>query len=61
MIVNQAEAIISQAVSKALAEIDDLTHLELLDILNGIQGRWLKYALRAERHPNDPDKRADEE
>lgn len=38
----------------------DLTHLECLRILNGIVADEIKFALRSERHPDDPDKKADE-
>lgn len=39
----------------------DLTDIELMQILSESQQRILKYMLRAERHPGDPDKKADEE
>lgn len=39
----------------------DLTDNEMLVILATQQGRLLKYRLRAERHPDDPDRKADEE
>jgi hypothetical protein len=39
----------------------ELTDLETAVILADLQSASLKYALRAERHPDDPDKGADEE
>ena len=42
-----------------LREKHDLTYIEYLGILNEEVARVLKYALRAERHPDDPDKPAD--
>jgi hypothetical protein len=41
-----------------LRERNDLTYVEYLGILNEEVARVLKYALRAERHPDDPDKPA---
>lgn len=41
-------------------EAKELTTVELLWILNDAQQRVITYALRAERHPGDPDKKADE-
>lgn len=39
----------------------DLTNIEMAQILSGRLGSVLKYALRAERHPGNPDAKADEE
>jgi hypothetical protein len=40
----------------------ELTDIEMLGIMAGaMQSEFLKYMLRAERHPDDPNKRADEE
>jgi len=39
----------------------DLTDIELLQGLADAQQQVLKYMLRAERHPDDPDAKADEE
>ena len=36
----------------------DLTLIEMLQILTGEIQTYLKYALRQERHPKDPDKPA---
>lgn len=47
---------ISAAVSEAMKKHPDLTYIELFQIFNEITASWLKYALRDERHPNDPDK-----
>jgi hypothetical protein len=41
-----------------LREKNDLSYIEYLGILNEEIARVLKYALRAERHPDDPDKPA---
>jgi hypothetical protein len=38
-----------------------LTDIEILQALAEIQATTLKYMLRHERHPDDPDKGADEE
>lgn len=54
-IVNQAK----NEISKAIMEIEqkhDLTEIELLQILIEYQSTTLKYMLREERHPKDPDK-----
>ncbi len=58
-------------VNKARFEIDDavwdimgrsaLTYLETMQILNGLTERLCMYAIRHERHPDDPDKKGDEE
>jgi dTDP-D-glucose 4,6-dehydratase len=37
----------------------DITNVEMLQILVRMQQSILKYMLRAERHPNDPDQPAD--
>jgi hypothetical protein len=34
----------------------DLTFGELFSVLNQIEASWLKYCIRDERHPDDPDK-----
>ena len=39
----------------------DLTFTEVAVLLAERQANVLKYALRAERHPDDPDRKADEE
>lgn len=43
-----------------LQDIHDLTNVEMLGILLEIAGHYTKYVLRAERHPDDPDRKADE-
>ena len=58
-IVERAELQLGDAVRAAVRE-HDLTTVELMQILASTQLRWLKYALRAERHPDDPDKGGDE-
>lgn len=59
-VVNRARGRIRTAITYAIRE-DELTHIELLGILNEVTATWLKFALRAERHPDDPDKSADVE
>ena len=56
--VNQANLKISQVVCDVADEYD-LTALEIIGILLEIAQTHKKYALREERHPNDPDKPAD--
>lgn len=43
-----------------LQEEHDLTDIEMLQVLNSAEGVVLKYMLRRERHPDDPEKKADE-
>ncbi|WP_341719844.1 hypothetical protein QQG74_09160 [Micromonospora sp. FIMYZ51] len=57
-----------QRASNAIrAELDrlqdehDLTDIEMLRVLIEHQQNITKYMLRAERHPNDPERKADEE
>lgn len=38
----------------------DLTDVEMLGALQEIEGNITRRLLRAERHPNDPDRKADE-
>lgn len=38
----------------------DLTYLEAIRCIQEVQFRWINYALRAERHPDDPERKADE-
>lgn len=38
----------------------DLTDVEVIRALLGLGHEWSKYLLRAERHPGDPDTKADE-
>jgi hypothetical protein len=59
--VASAETDVTGVVLDALKRHPDLTYLELLRIMNNVMATWLKYALREERHPDDPDKRGDEE
>ena len=37
----------------------DLTHFEVLRILQNVQDTQIKHGIRAERHPEDPDAPAD--
>jgi hypothetical protein len=58
-IVEKAELEIGDAV-REVAGRHELTHIELQQILASTQLKWLKYALRQERHPSDPEKGGDE-
>ena len=60
VVVAEAEGEIREFILKA-ARRHDLTDIELLTILSGQMASTLKYALRAERHPDDPSKPADAE
>jgi hypothetical protein len=44
-----------------LQQEHDLTDIEMLRILLDHQHNLTKYMLRAERHPEDPERKADEE
>lgn len=57
--VQGAEARIKLALLE-LQQEHDLTDVEMLQILHLAQLSILKYMLRAERHPDDPDRKADE-
>jgi len=56
----KAESEISESIS-AIAEKHELSDIELLQIMNGLLATTLKYMLRAERHPDNPDLPADVE
>lgn len=43
-----------------LQEEHDLTDIEMLQAIGEAQALILKYMLRAERHPNDPEAKGDE-
>lgn len=58
-IVRAASLDLEQAVWKVIKD-HDLTYIETLKIINEATGNVLRYALRSERHPDDPEKRADE-
>ena len=59
-IVERAEIQIGDAVRQAIKE-HELTFAEIQQILATTQLRWLKYALRHERHPANTQKGGDEE
>lgn len=59
-IAKAAELQIGAAISAAIKE-HDITYAELLVILAAEQRKWATYLLRTERHPDDPDHKADEE
>ncbi len=40
--------------------LNDLTYVEALQVLNEAQAAMLKYCLRKERHPDEPEKKGDE-
>lgn len=44
----------------AIIEKHDLTFGEIFAILSDEMRTWAKYAIRGERHPEDPEKRGDE-
>lgn len=48
------------AVSDVIAK-HHLTYGELFSILSQIQATWSRYAIRDERHPDDPEKHGGEE
>ena len=50
---------IKQAILDAASDLD-LTAIELARILQQEAMTWMTYALREERHPDDPEKKADE-
>jgi hypothetical protein len=60
MVVNQAKAEIGMAISNIVIE-HKLTYAELFGILGGEISGVAKFALREERHPDDPGKGGDEE
>ena len=60
LIVQQAGAEIGMSVAM-IARAHDLTMIEVVKILNEQSAGWIKHVLREERHPGDPDTRADEE
>lgn len=59
-IAKDAELQIGTAIGAAIRE-HDITYAELLVILAEQQRKWAVYLLRTERHPEDPDRKADEE
>lgn len=58
-VVQAAEMEMAKAVGD-LIERHQLTYVETMQALTNFQQRYLKYMLREERHPNDPDKKGDE-
>lgn len=58
--VSIAQAEIAVKLNRLQAE-HGLTNVEMLQAVTTWQGTALKYMLRAERHPDDRDKGADEE
>ncbi len=58
-VVAQAQVDLSTAMAKILRE-RELTHYEVTSILAHEILSWNKYAIRAERHPDDPEKQGDE-
>ena len=60
MLCHAARVEIGEALGKAIERLE-LTHLELIGILNEEMAAWIKYGIRSERHPDDPEKRGGEE
>lgn len=58
-IVRQAGTELGDAVLNVLKK-HKLTYLEIVQILTDQIQTWVKYGIRAERHPNDPSKKGDE-
>jgi len=61
MMVQRAEAEFRVCVLEFLDSHDGLTDVELAGIMLLAPAIPIKYALRAERHPDDPSRKADEE
>ena len=61
MMVQQAEAEFRVLVAQFCHDHSDLTDIELATIMTIAVPLSLKHALRAERHPEDPTRKADEE
>lgn len=59
-LVQEARLGLSGRVIEWLDAYPDLTYVEAMQCLQAEQDSLLRYALRAERHPDDPDKKADE-
>jgi hypothetical protein len=59
VVVRNAEQEISAAVD-AIQKKHDLTSLEFIQILTGMIALELKFCLRSERHPEEPEKGGDE-
>jgi len=53
LLVQQVSSEVSLAIL-AVLEKHELTYIEIIKILNDQQASYLKYALRAERHPDKP-------
>lgn len=60
MLVSRAEAEFRVCVLEFLDSHDDLTDIELAGIMMLAPAIPIKYALRRERHPDDPSRKADE-
>ncbi len=57
--VTRAHLDLATAMQKIIQE-RELTHAEVTSILAQELLAWNKYAIRAERHPDDPEKKGDE-
>ena len=57
--VRLARGEISEAVMD-IAKDRSLTMIETVGILTEVAQEWCRHLLRAERHPDDPEKKADE-
>ena len=60
MIVQSASAHLYGALLNFQSE-RDLTDAEMMTVLAENVQRWAKFQLRTERHPDDPERKADEE
>jgi len=54
-IVQRAHVELDTAVTEIIKKYE-LTYYELFGVLNQVEASWLKYAIRDERHPGEPDK-----
>lgn len=59
MIVARARSVIAQHICEVW-EREQLTPLEVVSILAGLTSDHVRWPMRDERHPNDPNKKADE-
>jgi hypothetical protein len=60
MPVQRAQAALEASTLEWMKAHPDLTYAEVLSCMHQVTGRTIKYAIRQERHPNDPDAKGDE-
>lgn len=58
--VNEARLALSKFFWEEIIRKHELTYLEGVQVLTSLIDEITKYGIRAERHPNDPDKKGDE-